>query len=292
VQLQRREFLKTTSVLTVAGLTFPQWLHAERIKDVGLSLYTVRDDINKDVAGTMKAVSKLGYKFVEGYANEKGHFFGMTPQDFKKLISDLGMRMPSLHVVTGRVQPEVKSSMANNWERIVADMASFGVEYIVCPWIHENERRNIDDYKKLAQFLNEKAEYAAKSGVKMAYHAHDFEFLTLDGQTPYDVLLAECDRNLIQFELDLYWVTKGGKDPIEYFEKYPGRFPMFHVKDMDNTDKKSFTEVGNGIIDFKRIFKASKKAGVKYYYVEQDHCAGPPLKSIETSIKYLKKMEF
>jgi sugar phosphate isomerase/epimerase len=285
----RREFIKQASLITIGGVLLPELLTAKQLSNIGLALYTVRDELAKDVRLTLQTVAKQGYKRVEGfYTDEFGHFFGYKPIEFKKVLSDLGLEMPSTHVLTGRAQPQLKSSMANNWENIVAQMAEYGINYIVCPWIHDDERKTIDDYKKLAQFLNEKALIASKSGIKIGYHAHDFEFFTLENQTPYDVLLGECDKSLIDFELDLYWVKKGGKNALDYFAKYPGRFTLWHVKDMDKTEKAYFTEVGNGIIDFKSIFAKEKESGMKYFYVEQDVCPSNSLDSTSISINYLK----
>ena len=289
--MKRKEFLKTSAAFTLGGLMIPDFLKAEKIKDIGVQLYTLRDNVDKDVLATLEAVSKLGYSLVEGYYVEKGHFYGYKPLEFKKILSDMGLKMPSTHVLTGRAQPEIKSSMANNWEKIVEEMNVYGIKYIVCPWIHADERKSIDDYKKLAEFLNKKAELSMKTGIKLAYHAHDFEYMPLEGQTPYEVLLKECDPKLVDFELDLYWVKKGGKDALTYIQNNPGRFPLWHVKDMDK-EKSFFTEVGNGVIDFKTIFKQATKAGLKYAYVEQDICPGPPLDSVKISYNYLKSMNY
>jgi len=288
----RRDFLKA-SALGLGGVLFSDILKAATLNDIGIQLYTLRDEMKKDVHGTLKRVAHLGYKYVEGYYVDKGHFFGYKPKEFRTMLSDLGLKMNSNHVLSGRSQPEIKSSMANNWERIVADFVEAGVKYVVCPWIPEVERNTITDYKKLAEYLNQKGQYSKHYGVQLCYHAHDFEFKTIKDQVPYDLLLNETDRNFVQFEMDMYWVKKAGKDPLDYFEKYPGRFPLWHVKDMDKTEKQSFTEVGHGIIDFKKIFAAAEQSGMKYFYVEQDEClTHHPIKSIELSYHYLKKMEY
>ncbi|HEX8546532.1 MAG TPA: sugar phosphate isomerase/epimerase [Cytophagaceae bacterium] len=287
----RRDFLKA-SALGLGGILLPNILKSATVKDVGIQLYTLRNEIKKDLTGTLKTVASLGYKYVEGYYVDKGHFFGMKPKEFKSMLSDMGLIMNSNHVLSGRSQPEVKSSMANNWEKIVDDLLEAGVKYVVCPWIPEVERNTINDYKKLADYLNQKGQYSKHKGIQLCYHAHDFELKPLKGQIPYDLLLSETDRAFVQFEMDLYWVKKAGKEPQDYFEKYPGRFPLWHVKDMDKTDKQHYTEVGQGTIDFKKIFAESEKAGMKYFYVEQDECANHPLKSAQISYNYLKGMEY
>jgi sugar phosphate isomerase/epimerase len=149
----------------------------------------------------------------------------------------------------------------------------------------------MDDYKKHAQLFNQAAEVCKKSGIQFGYHNHDFEFVTLEGQTPYDFLLKETDPKLVQMELDLYWISFAGKDPVAYFKKHPGRFPLWHVKDMEKSGERSFTEVGNGSINFQRLFDAKKTAGLKHFFVEQDVSKRTPLESIEISIQNVKKLK-
>ena len=158
---------------------------------------------------------------------------------------------------------------------------------MVCAYLSADERKGIDDYKYAADQLNIAGERCKKAGIQLCYHNHDFEFIKEGDVLPYDILLA-TDENLVKMEVDLYWITKAGHDPVALFEQHPGRFPLWHVKDMDNTEKKDFTEVGSGIIDFKKIFKQSKKAGMKYFFVEQDKCPGSPFDSITKSIAYIK----
>jgi sugar phosphate isomerase/epimerase len=131
------------------------------------------------------------------------------------------------------------------------------------------------------------AEACKKAGIQFCYHNHDFEFKDMGGQHGYDVLLKETDPGLVKFELDLYWASFAGKDPVEIFRQHPGRFPLWHVKDMDNTPKKFFTEVGNGVIDFKAIFAHARESGMKHYFVEQDICPGSPFESIKKSFQYI-----
>ena len=139
-----------------------------------------------------------------------------------------------------------------------------------------------------ADQLNIAGERCKKSGIQLCYHNHDFEFIKQDDQYPYDILMSS-DKDLVKMEMDIYWIKKAGQDPIELFKKHPGRYPLWHVKDMDHTPQQSFTEVGNGIIDFKQIFKYKREAGMKYFFVEQDKCEGSPFDSIAKSIAYIKK---
>jgi sugar phosphate isomerase/epimerase len=159
---------------------------------------------------------------------------------------------------------------------------------MVCAWLSPDERGYISHYLKVADQLNTAGDICKKSGIQLCYHNHDFEFIPEDGKYPYTAMLTHTDEDLVKMEVDLYWLTKAGQDPIALFNQYPGRFPLWHVKDMDNTPNKMFTEVGNGTIDFKNIFKHSKKAGLQYFFVEQDVCPGDPYDSITKSISYIK----
>src|SRR5258706_14376241 len=182
----------------------------------------------------------------------------------------------------------MKGTMLHEWDKAVDDAATVGIKYMVCAWLSPDERGGIDHYKKLASDLNKAAETCKKAGIQLCYHNHDFEFEKEDGKYKYDVLLNDTDKNLVKMELDLYWVNKAGVDPADLFNQHPGRFPLWHIKDMDNTPEHSFTEVGSGIIDFKKIFTHADKAGLKYFFVEQDKCPGSPFDSITKSITYIK----
>ena len=160
---------------------------------------------------------------------------------------------------------------------------------MVLAFLFPNERKTIDDYKKIAENLNKAGEKCKKAGIQFCYHNHDFEFQALDGTIPFDILMGQTDKDLVKAELDLFWVQKAGFNPVELFDKYPGRGVLWHVKDMDKTEKKSFTEVGNGVIDFNAIFKNAKKSGMEHFFVEQDVCPGKPVDSITQSIAYVKK---
>jgi len=159
---------------------------------------------------------------------------------------------------------------------------------MVCAYLSEAERGDLDHYKYVADQLNIAGERCKKSGIQLCYHNHNFEFEKQGDTYPYDILMA-TDKDLVKMEMDIYWIKKAGQDPIALFNKHPGRFPLWHVKDMDNTPARDFTEIGNGIIDFKEIFKYKNKAGMKYFFVEQDKCPGTPFDSITKSIKYIKK---
>lgn len=288
----RRSFLKSSSLLTAGLFVKPESFHFKS-QQIGLQLYTVRDAMQKDVAGTLAKVSQLGFSTVEG-ATYTGSmkFYGMEPKAFKNLLQQNNLTMPSSHYRLGEEMPDGKATegtMLHNWDKAVDDAAAVGIKYMVCAWLSPAERGNLDHYKQLADRLNKAAERCKKSGVQMCYHNHDFEFEAQDGKLPYELLLNNTDKDLVKMELDLYWISKAGQDAIALFKQHPGRFPLFHLKDMDKTDQKDFTEVGNGSIDFKAILAHSKTAGLKYFFVEQDKTPGDPFVSIKQSIDYVKK---
>ncbi len=287
----RRSFLKTTSVLSAGLMISPS---AFKLKEslIGLQLYTVRDAMAKDPKATLAKVAAIGYNSVEGATytgTEK--FYGMSPKEFKALLKQNGQVMYSSHYMLGEQKDngnQAKGTILNDWDKAVDDAAEVGLKYMVCAFLTESERGDLDHYKKVAEDLNKAGERCKKSGIQLCYHNHNFEFVKQGNQYPYDILMS-ADKNLVKMEMDIYWVTKAGMDPIALFKKYPGRFPLWHVKDMDNTPEKDFTEVGNGVINFKEIFKHKNEAGMKYFYVEQDKTPGDPFVSIKESIDYIRK---
>jgi len=280
--MQRRDFIKTSSMFVVAGLMFPSSACSfSKTKYIGLQLYTIRDEVHKNIEATLEKLAEIGYNSLEAAGYNTGKFYGYKPKDFKKLINNYGMILPSTHTNFEVSQADV----------VIEDTCEAGISYLVIPWLHPDKRKSIDSYKKLAYDFNIIGEKCKKSGIQFAYHNHDFEFKTIDGQIPYDVLLNNTDDELVKMQLDLYWIKKGGYDPIKYFENYPGRFELWHVKDMDDTAEQNNIETGRGIIDFKRIFEYKKLAGMKYYFIELDNCILPPYECVKVSYDYMKKLE-
>ncbi len=287
----RRSFLKSTSLATAGLMIIPTGF---KIKPslIGLQLYTVRDQMSKDAKSTLAKVAQIGYTSVEcaGYTGDR-KFYGMTPSEFKQELKKNGLLIPSCHYRLGEDNEKgeiMKGTLLHDWDKAIDDAAEVGIKYMVCAWLSENERKGLDHYKYIADQLNIAGEQCKKSGIQLCYHNHDFEFIKQDDKYPYDVLL-ESDKDLVKMEIDLYWITKANQDPLKLFKEHPGRFPLWHVKDLDKTPERSFTEVGNGIIDFKEIFKHKDEAGMKYFFVEQDKCPGSPFDSITQSINYIKR---
>ena len=283
----RRDFIKQSSLFTAAMFVSTDEIFKKQ-KRIGVQLYTVRGDLGKDAKGTIEKIAKLGYKEIETFGYNQGKWFGMTATELSEVFKVNGLTSPSGHTFPGSIF--LKDGWETTWIKAVEDGKILGQRYIVIPWLEDQHRKNLDNYKKIAEGLNKAGNICKQAGMQIAYHNHDFEFVDLgEGQNGFDTLLANTDKSIVNFELDIYWAVKAGKDPIALFEKYPGRFVMWHVKDMDNTEKKAFTEVGSGVIDWKKIFAKAKKSGMTNFFVEQDICPGPPLDSLAKSIGYLKK---
>ena len=287
----RRSFLKTTTFASAALLIKPSFFRYDH-KYIGLQLYTVRDAMQQDAVGTLAKVAQIGYNSVEAatYTGSQ-KFYGMDAKTFADLLKQNGLIIPSAHYRLGQEKTngaDTKGTLLFEWDKAVDDAAAVGIKYMVCAYLSAEERGGIDHYKQLAEQFNKAAETCKKAGIQLCYHNHDFEFIKDNNQLPYEVLLKDTHKDLVKFEIDLYWVNKAGHDPIELFKANPGRYPLWHVKDMDNTPQHDFTEVGNGIINFKKIFEYADKAGMKYFFVEQDKTPGDPFDSIAKSIAYIK----
>jgi len=288
----RRVFIKSASALSAAVFVKGPVQAFAAAPLIGLQLYTVRDAMAKDPQGTLQKVAQIGYNSVENATytgTEK--FYGMDAATYKKLLSDNGLTATSGHYRLGEETDHgapVNGTILHDWQRAVDDAAALGLKYMVCAYLSDQERGTLDHYKELADIFNEAAEPVRKAGMQFCYHNHNFEFEVQNGVFPYDILLDKTDKDLVKMEVDLYWIKKAGQDPLALFQKHPGRFPLWHVKDMSKEADQSFAAVGTGIIDFKTIFQHKAEAGMKYFFVEQDKCPGSPFDSITTSIKFIK----
>jgi sugar phosphate isomerase/epimerase len=271
--MNRREFVGTAAAASaLAFMGNISW--AKPSQPIGVQLYTVRGPIRDDLEGTLAKVAEIGYTHVEAAGYNNGMFYGKKPAEFKALLSSMGLKMPSSHTGIGFFK--------NSLEQTIDDGAEAGLEYIVMPFLMPNDRKTIDDYKKVTELLNTASMKAKDSGIKIGYHNHDFEFMELEGKVPMEVMMDELDPSVIM-ELDLYWISKVGLDPIKFFDKYQGRVELWHVKDMDNTPEQKFAPVGTGTIDFRAIFEKDGLSGLKYFFVEQDRTDGSPIDAITTS---------
>ena len=282
--------LKILCILLFLAMTIPG--HAQK-KFGGMTLYTVRDQMDKTPKETLKEIADIGYKYIEATGYKDGKFYGMTPSEFRDYLSSLGLVPLSTH--QGSVTLE-------NADAMIADVKAAGFKYFVIPvppmghfhYDAASQTMNMSGTpQEITDILTTLGKKCKAAGLKLLYHNHNFEFTANEnGVVPYDYFLEHTDPDVVNFQMDLYWITKAGVDPIAYFNKYPGRFKIWHVKDMDKEGR--FAPVGTGTIDFARILAAKKKAGMKYYIVEQDRTFDgmEPMEAIKISHGNLKKIGF
>lgn len=274
--------MATTGVLL--GSYLPGCKSAAISKEVrdnfGLQLYTLRDVLPNNTKDVLTQVASFGYKQIEGYEGPKGLFWGMTNTEFKKLMDDLGMKFVSSHC-----------NINEDFERKAAQAAEIGMKYLICPYL--GPQKTADDFKKFAETFNQRGETCRKNGIRFGYHNHDYGFVPVDGQMPQDILMQNTDKNLVDFEMDIYWVVTAGQDPIAWIDKYPGRFKLSHIKDRKKgaplSDRDASVDLGTGSIDFKSILKEGGKKGMEYYIVEQEaYVNTTPLAAAKADADYLK----
>ena len=258
----------------------------------GLALYTVRDAMSDNPISTLKAVSEVGYNYFEAASYNDGKFYNMEPNDFKAMIHEFGLTPISSHQ---------GGLTMDNADKMISDVKAAGFKYFVIPsppmelFMSDSKERDMliaGDLERFVALLNTVGEKCKKAGLQLLYHNHDYEFEKgLNGEVIYDYVIEHTNPDLVNFEMDLYWVTKAGADPIAYFEKYPGRFKIWHVKDMD--DQGRFAPVDKGHIDFEKILSNKELSGMDYYMVEQDNTFElPPLEAIKISHEGLKTIGF
>ena len=288
--INRREFIRNTAagaatLMAASELTRSSYANPYG-KPIGLQLYTVREQLERDVPGTLKQVAAIGYKEVEIY-----DLYGMPPARFTALLKENG-----LTAVSGHYLLDVEETQ---WEKKVAEAKELGLKYMVHAILDPPQRKSLDDYKRHVKLFNQIGAQAHQAGIQFCYHNHNFEFQKFDGVTVYDYLLKNLDPHLVQFEMDCFWVTHAGQDPVALMKQHPGRFPLLHIKDAKaglspstefDARMGEFAEVGKGVIDWKRIFAAAPTGGMKHFFVEQDYCEHPPLESIKISYEYLHKL--
>ena len=280
----RRDFLATLGLATFGiakGDAFacsPGAAPARKLDKVGLQLYTVRDLMKDDLPGTLARVASIGYKEVE-FAG----YFGRSPSEIRSLLAQNGLTSPSTHLSY--------ESISKDWQKQLDDAKTAGHEWVTVAWMPEDQRGSADVWKRHAAEFNKAGAQAKASGLRFAYHNHDFEIRPVDGQRPLEIMLSNTDPSLVDFEMDLYWVVFGGGNPEDFFNAHPNRFPLVHVKDSAGPPDNKMVDVGSGKIDFRSIFAQSEKAGIKHYFVEHDQPADP-IATIRNSYNYLHTLTF
>lgn len=287
----RRKFLAQAGLLSAGALIAPQLLSAKASssKIVGLQLYSLREQLPKDVKGVIAKVAAAGYKNVEtfGYSKKNG-FWGLDAKAFSDLLKANGLSTASGHFGMDQYFVEGKT---DDLESYIEAANITGMSYVIVPSINGEVLKSADDFKAVAEKMNKAAELCKKSGLKLGYHNHNFEWKPIDNTTFYDVLLKETDPELVHMEMDIYWVVRAGQDPVKLFEAHPGRFALCHLKDMDKTNHNLNTEIGKGTIDFKTILSNAKLAGLKHFIVEQENYINiDPYISITESAAYVKNV--
>lgn len=279
--MNRRKFI-ANSVAAASFLTIKEsWAAspAHKLDRIGVQLYSVRDAMKSDFEGTIAKVAAIGYREVE-FAG----YFDRSLKDVRATLERNHLTAPSSHVSYEQVEKK--------WPETLEAAHAIGHSYVVCPSIPESQRKDSSGWKQAAELFNRAGEASQKAGIQFGYHNHTFEFdraKSVDGKLPYDFLLAETDPKLVKMEMDLCWITAGGQNPLPYFNRYPGRFPLVHVKDW--TKDGHMADVGKGDIDWKRIFAKSGEAGITHYFVEHDE-PKLPFDSIRTSYNFLRRLRF
>lgn len=274
----RRNFLKTAGTVAIGSMILPSFVSAmAKIKNPGIQLYTVRTEMLADARGTLKKLAELGIKQIESARSAKGNYYGLSAKEMKQACKDLGMTLRSGHVAVDA-----------KWQQTMEEAAESGQEYIICSSM-PSSGQTIDNYRRVADAFNRTGEECRKTGLKFGYHNHDYEFEKVDGQVLFDLLMDNTDPKLVHMELDLGWVIASGNDPFDYFKRYKGRFPLWHLKDM-NLQKKESTEFGKGGLDIAKILQHQGESGLKYLFIEQEEYAKNPIESMKYNIDYLERI--
>ena len=275
----RRTFLKESGAFALGSMFLPSFdITGNKLKNPGIQLYTFRKEMLADATGTLKQIAALGFKQIESANSEKGSYYGLKPKEIKQVCSDLGMTLRSGHI-----------HVDEKWQQTLDEARETGQEYMICSSMPA-KGQTVDNYKKTAEAFNKNGEDCKKANIKFGYHNHDYEFESENGKVLYDVLVENTDPSLVHLELDLGWVIAAGKDPIAYFNNYPGRFPLWHLKDMNLAEKHS-TEFGKGGLDIKKMLNNEKQAGMKYFFVEQEEYTTTPYESMKVNMDYLKNLK-
>lgn len=292
---QRRDFIRLSALLGagvalgpmaggLTGCSSATKAQSTINNNFGLQLYTLRDVLPNDIKGVLQQVASFGYKKLEGYEGPKGLFWGMSNTEFKKFVEDLGMKFVASHC-----------NYSQDFERKAAEAAAIGMEYLIAPYL--GAQKTLDEYKRAAETFNQKGEVCRRNGIKFAYHNHDYSFQPINGQMPQDVMMQVADKDLVDFEMDIYWVVNAGEDPEAWFRKYPNRFRLCHVKDREKgvgqTSKNVSVVLGTGSINFPQILKTAAQNGCRHFMVEQEAYVGTtPIAAVQQNAQYMKSFRF
>jgi sugar phosphate isomerase/epimerase len=297
----RRSFIRTSAFMAAGSLLLPQRLLPQRllpqllrigtlcagapasanihVKDIGIQLYTVRTEMLADPVGTLKQLAKIGFKELESARSDKGNYYGLKAKEIRKITRDLGMVLRSGHIHVDK-----------DWKQSLEEATETGQEYIISA-VLPSQGQTVDHYKESAEAFNKLGEESKKAGLHFGYHNHDSEFANVNGTVLYDVLLQYTEPSLVTMEMDLGWVVAAGKDPFQYFNQHPGRFHLWHLKDMDKVQQKS-VEFGMGKVDIKGLLRHARQSGMKYFFLEQEEYAHSAFESVQIDYDYLAKLDY
>ena len=286
--MQRRSFLKTLGILGVAvpgfnGLFFDT--APKKIPGLGIQLYMVKDEMEKDAAGTLKQLGQMGYRQIESFGGSKGMFWGLGNKEFKKMAGDFGLTLVSSHY----------NDEPAGFENQVKMAAEIGMTYLICPW--KGPQKSIDDFKRIAGEFNHNGELCEKYGMRFGYHAHDYPYIKVDGELPINVLLNHTDPRLVDFQMDFYYTVTEGQDPVAFIKKYPHRFKLCHMRDVlkerlpKGSDVESACDLGQGVINYPELLTTALDDGMNYFFIEQSRFYHEtPLQSARVNLNYLKQI--
>jgi len=299
MKTSRRTFVKSGAMLALAAAVFPGSAFASPAKKgmVGLQLYSVRDDMMKDPAGTLTQLAKMGYVYVEhaNYVDRK--FYGFSAGEFRKLLDSLGLKMVSGHTVMTKDHWDgAKKEFSESWKYTVDDAATLGQKWVISPFMDESMRKTYDDFKRYMDVFNKSGELCKKSGMKFGYHNHDFEFSQkLNGEKVFDIIMKSIDPNLVALQLDIGNLYNGGAIALDVMNQYPGRFEIIHAKDevasKEGSEKYISTILGQGIVNTQKVLElATTKGGTKCYIIEQESYGDKtPMNSVKEDLAVMKK---
>lgn len=286
----RRAFLKNTGLLALSiplikGETFNIPLK-HRLPSIGIQLYMVKEDMEKNPIGTLKQLGKMGYTQIESYEGSKSVFWGMANTEFNKVAKDTGLSIVSTHY----------AGNSEGYKKLAAEAVEIGMKYLIYPW--KGPQKSIDDFKRIADEFNGYGEICKQNGLRFAYHPHDYPYKPVDGQLPIDVLLSHTDKSLVDFQMDFYYTVAEGQDPEAYIKKHKPRFRLCHIRDVmkhrlpKGSEEESACDLGQGIINYPHLLTTALDNGMEYFFVEQSRFFHEsPLQSATINAEYLRKLK-
>ena len=286
----RRSFMKNAATFAAATTLIPNldWLKTE--KPIGIQLWSVKEEMADNADKTLKQLARMGYNYVEGFGMKNGKLFDQTIPDFKKMMKEYELKMSSIHhVFTSKHYDTAKKTVTDEWKQTVENALKLGNRYLISPFTEEADRKSPDTYKEFCDMLNKAGEYCKEQNIRFGYHNHAFEFQTKwDGKMLHEVLMENTNPEVVTMELDWMWAVRGGQNVVELFTKYPGRFELAHIKDLEEEGKDDSIIIGEGVIDFENILTNIRKGGTKMLIVELENYQKDPISDVKACLNNLR----